>query len=136
MDLDGPAPSRQPYRVVDRAIQAAKDTGADRIHPGYGFLGENAAFAQKVTDAGIIFIGPKPHAIEVMGNKLAAKEAVADFDVPMVPGISLSPGPSPDERGRGRGQRKSLQRRRAKEAIFSESSGARTLDPLIKSEMP
>ncbi|MEO0732418.1 MAG: acetyl-CoA carboxylase biotin carboxylase subunit [Bacteroidota bacterium] len=85
--LLGPAPSNQSYLVMDKIIQAARDTGADGIHPGYGFLSENATFAQKVTDAGIIFIGPKPHAIEVMGNKLAAKEAVADFDVPMVPGI-------------------------------------------------
>ncbi|SEP95205.1 acetyl-CoA carboxylase biotin carboxylase subunit [Neolewinella agarilytica] len=85
--LLGPAPSNQSYLVMDKVIQAAKDTGADGIHPGYGFLSENAEFAQKVEAVGITFIGPKPHAIEVMGNKLAAKEAVADYDIPMVPGI-------------------------------------------------
>ncbi|WP_273445436.1 acetyl/propionyl/methylcrotonyl-CoA carboxylase subunit alpha [Neolewinella agarilytica] len=85
--LLGPAPSNQSYLVMDKVIQAAKDTGTDGIHPGYGFLSENAEFAQKVEAAGITFIGPKPHAIEVMGNKLAAKEAVADYDIPMVPGI-------------------------------------------------
>ncbi|MGJ8684061.1 MAG: acetyl-CoA carboxylase biotin carboxylase subunit [Nonlabens sp.] len=85
--LLGPAPSSESYLVMDKVIQAAKDTGADAIHPGYGFLSENAVFAQLVEDAGITFIGPKPHAIKVMGNKLAAKEAVRDYDIPMVPGI-------------------------------------------------
>ncbi len=85
--LLGPAPSSESYLVMSKVIQAAKDTGADGIHPGYGFLSENAAFAQLVEDAGIIFIGPKPHAIKVMGNKLAAKEAVRDYNIPMVPGI-------------------------------------------------
>ena len=85
--LLGPAPSSESYLVMDKIIAAAKDTGADGIHPGYGFLSENAVFAQMVEDAGITFIGPKPYAIEVMGNKLAAKEAVKDYDIPMVPGI-------------------------------------------------
>ncbi|WP_394747495.1 acetyl-CoA carboxylase biotin carboxylase subunit [Spongiimicrobium salis] len=83
----GNAPSAESYLVMDKIIKAAKETGAEGIHPGYGFLSENAVFAQKVTDSGIVFIGPKPHAIEVMGNKLAAKEAVKDYDIPMVPGI-------------------------------------------------
>ncbi|MEM7574190.1 MAG: acetyl-CoA carboxylase biotin carboxylase subunit [Bacteroidota bacterium] len=85
--LVGPAPSNESYLVMDNIIKAAQTTGADAIHPGYGFLSENAEFAQRVTDAGLTFIGPRPHAIEVMGNKLAAKEAVADYDIPMVPGI-------------------------------------------------
>ncbi|MTB53794.1 acetyl/propionyl/methylcrotonyl-CoA carboxylase subunit alpha [Lewinella sp. W8] len=85
--LLGPSPSSESYLVMDKIIAAAKETGAEGIHPGYGFLSENAVFAQKVTDAGITFIGPRPHAIEVMGNKLAAKETVADYDIPMVPGI-------------------------------------------------
>ena len=85
--LLGAAPSSESYLVMDKVIQAAKDTGADAIHPGYGFLSENAKFAQLVENAGIIFVGPKPHAIEVMGDKLAAKEAVRDYDIPMVPGI-------------------------------------------------
>lgn len=85
--LLGPAPSNQSYLVMEKVISAAKQTGADAIHPGYGFLSENAEFSRQVEAAGIIFIGPKPHAIEVMGNKLAAKEAVADYDIPMVPGI-------------------------------------------------
>jgi len=83
----GPAPSNQSYLVMDKIIEAAKSTGADGIHPGYGFLSENAIFAGKVKKAGITFIGPNPHAIEVMGSKLAAKEAVKDYDIPMVPGI-------------------------------------------------
>jgi len=85
--LLGPAPSSESYLVMEKVIEAAKSTRAEGIHPGYGFLSENAVFAQMVEDAGITFIGPKPHAIEVMGNKLAAKEAVKDYDIPMVPGI-------------------------------------------------
>ena len=85
--LLGPPPSTQSYLQMDKVIQAAQDTGADAIHPGYGFLSENAEFARRVAAAGLTFIGPRPHAIEVMGNKLAAKEAVAGYDIPMVPGI-------------------------------------------------
>ncbi|MBK9335682.1 MAG: acetyl-CoA carboxylase biotin carboxylase subunit [Lewinellaceae bacterium] len=83
----GPAPSAQSYLLADKILDVARQTGADGIHPGYGFLSENAVFAQKVTDAGIAFIGPLPKSIEVMGNKLAAKEAAKRFEVPMVPGI-------------------------------------------------
>lgn len=85
--LLGPAPSSQSYLDMDKVIAAAKATRAEGIHPGYGFLSENAVFAKRVEDAGLTFIGPKPYAIEIMGNKLAAKEAVADYDIPMVPGI-------------------------------------------------
>jgi propionyl-CoA carboxylase alpha chain len=85
--LLGKAASSESYLVMEKVIEAAKRTGADGIHPGYGFLSENAVFAQMVEDNGIVFIGPRPHAIKVMGNKLAAKEAVRDYDIPMVPGI-------------------------------------------------
>ncbi|MFT6338654.1 MAG: acetyl-CoA carboxylase biotin carboxylase subunit [Saprospiraceae bacterium] len=86
----GPSPSTESYLVMDNILQAAKDTGADGIHPGYGFLSENAVFANMVTDAGIKFIGPKPYAIEIMGSKLAAKDAVKGYNIPMVPGIDES----------------------------------------------
>lgn len=86
----GPPPSAQSYLLGDKIIEAALLTGAGGIHPGYGFLSENAAFAQKVLDAGLVFIGPNPHSIETMGSKLAAKEAAKRFDVPMVPGIDES----------------------------------------------
>ncbi len=85
--LLGKAPSSESYLVMERLIEAAKQTGAEGIHPGYGFLSENAVFAQMVEDNGITFIGPRPHAIRVMGNKLAAKEAVGAYDIPMVPGM-------------------------------------------------
>ncbi|TXN36096.1 acetyl-CoA carboxylase biotin carboxylase subunit [Flagellimonas hymeniacidonis] len=85
--LLGKAPSSESYLAMEKVIDAAKITGAEGIHPGYGFLSENAVFAQMVEDNGITFIGPKPHAIEVMGNKLAAKEAVKSYNIPMVPGI-------------------------------------------------
>ena len=82
----GPAPSSESYLVVERIVEAAMSTGADAIHPGYGFLSENAEFAEAVEKAGISFVGPRPHAIRVMGSKLAAKEAVAARNIPMVPG--------------------------------------------------
>ncbi len=83
----GEAPSRESYLNGKKIIQEATRLGADAIHPGYGFLSENAAFAKAVTDSGIIFIGPRPKAIEMMGSKLAAKEAVKKYDIPMVPGV-------------------------------------------------
>ncbi len=85
--LLGKAPSSESYLAMDKVIAAAKATRADAIHPGYGFLSENAVFAQMVNDNGMVFIGPKPHSIEIMGNKLAAKEAVKEYDIPMVLGI-------------------------------------------------
>src|SRR6187401_1759032 len=83
----GPAVSAHSYLDADKIIAFAKQLGADGIHPGYGFLSENAEFAQKVEDAGITFIGPGPHAMRVMGSKLAAKESVKKYNIPMVPGI-------------------------------------------------
>lgn len=82
----GPAPSRESYLVVERILEAATRTGADAIHPGYGFLAENAAFARAVADAGFVFVGPTPDAIDAMGSKKAAKELVQKHDVPVVPG--------------------------------------------------
>ena len=84
----GPPPSAQSYLVMDKIIQAALRTRSDAIHPGYGFLSENEDFAAKVREAGLIFIGPSPESIELMGSKLAAKAAVAKFNVPLVPGTS------------------------------------------------
>lgn len=83
----GPAPSNQSYLLGDKIIEVARSLSVDGIHPGYGFLSENADFAEAVEKAGIIFIGPKSKAIKIMGSKLAAKEAVKDYDIPMVPGI-------------------------------------------------
>lgn len=83
----GEPPSSESYLCGDKIIEIAKKLNVDAIHPGYGFLSENADFAEKVEKNGITFIGPKPKAIKVMGNKLAAKEAVKKYDIPMVPGI-------------------------------------------------
>jgi propionyl-CoA carboxylase alpha chain len=82
----GPSPSNQSYLLADKIIAVALELDVDGIHPGYGFLSENADFSRKVTEAGINFIGPRPHAIEVMGSKLAAKEAAKANDIPLVPG--------------------------------------------------
>ncbi|MEX2593180.1 MAG: acetyl-CoA carboxylase biotin carboxylase subunit [Anditalea sp.] len=82
----GPASSSLSYLLGDEIVQVSKDLKVDAIHPGYGFLSENASFAKKVIDAGLIFIGPSPKSIEVMGNKLAARQAVAQYRIPMVPG--------------------------------------------------
>ena len=82
----GPAPSKDSYLRADKIIEVCKKLNVDAIHPGYGFLSENADFAQQVEDAGITFIGPSSESIRIMGNKIAAKQAVAKFDVPLVPG--------------------------------------------------
>lgn len=82
----GPPPSNESYLRGDEIIKIAKKLGVDAIHPGYGFLSENAEFAEKVEENNLIFIGPKSHAIRVMGDKLAAKDAVKKYDIPMVPG--------------------------------------------------
>ncbi|CAL2089910.1 acetyl-CoA carboxylase biotin carboxylase subunit [Tenacibaculum sp. 190524A02b] len=83
----GAAPSNESYLLGEKIITVAKELQVDGIHPGYGFLSENAAFSEAVASNGITFIGPKSKAIEVMGSKLAAKEAVKAYDIPMVPGI-------------------------------------------------
>lgn len=82
----GPAPSSQSYLRADKIIEVAKQVGADAIHPGYGFLSENASFSKAVADAGLIFIGPSAYSIEMMGSKISAKQAAKKFNVPMVPG--------------------------------------------------
>ena len=85
--LIGEAPSNQSYLLGDKIIEVAKQLGVDGIHPGYGFLSENADFAEKAEQNGIAFIGPRSKAIKIMGSKLAAKEAVKAYDIPMVPGL-------------------------------------------------
>ncbi|WP_193165618.1 acetyl/propionyl/methylcrotonyl-CoA carboxylase subunit alpha [Microbulbifer hainanensis] len=82
----GPAPAKESYLVIDKVIAAAQQTGADAIHPGYGFLSENAAFCRACDSAGIIFVGPPAGAIEAMGSKSAAKRIMEDAGVPLVPG--------------------------------------------------
>ncbi len=83
----GPPPSAQSYLLGDKIIEICKELEVDGIHPGYGFLSENAEFTKKVTAAGITFIGPSPEAMQLMGSKLAAKAAVKSYGIPMVPGI-------------------------------------------------
>ena len=82
----GPSPARESYLIGENIIAAAKATGAEAIHPGYGFLSENAAFAQAVIDAGLVWVGPKPSSITAMGLKDAAKKLMADAGVPVTPG--------------------------------------------------
>ncbi len=82
----GPPASNQSYLRGEKIIEACKATGAEGIHPGYGFLSENADFARKVKAAGLIFIGPEPESMEIMGDKLSAKAAVKKYNIPMVPG--------------------------------------------------
>lgn len=83
----GPAPSSQSYLLGSKIIEIAKQLNVNGIHPGYGFLSENASFAHKVTESGITFIGPNPASIDIMGSKLAAKETVKKYGIPMVPGL-------------------------------------------------
>ena len=82
----GPAPSNQSYLLGDKIIDVCKDLGVDGIHPGYGFLSENAAFADAVEAAGLTFIGPSAESMKIMGDKLSAKEAAKKYSIPLVPG--------------------------------------------------
>ncbi|GAB4444449.1 MAG: acetyl-CoA carboxylase biotin carboxylase subunit [Chloroflexi bacterium OHK40] len=82
----GPAPATRSYLRLEAIVEAARATGAEAIHPGYGFLSENAAFARRCRDAGIIFIGPPPEAIEAMGGKIGARRLAQEAGVPVVPG--------------------------------------------------
>lgn len=84
----GPAPSRESYLVADRIIAAAKQTGAQAIHPGYGFLSENEAFAKRCEEEGIAFIGPKAHSIAAMGDKIASKKLASEAKVNTIPGYN------------------------------------------------
>ena len=84
--LIGPAPSRQSYLLADKIIEACKTTGAQAVHPGYGFLSENAAFAKRVEEEGIVFIGPKHHSIGAMGDKIASKKLAGAAKVNTIPG--------------------------------------------------
>ena len=84
----GPAPSRESYLAIDRIVEAARSVGADAVHPGYGFLAENAEFADRCTEAGLVFIGPTAEAIRKMGSKIEAKAIMAAAGVPVIPGCS------------------------------------------------
>src|SRR5947209_15902868 len=83
----GPAPAAESYLVIDKIVDACRKTGAQAVHPGYGFLSERAAFAQALAAAGIVFIGPNPPAIEAMGDKIESKKTAAAAKVSTVPGF-------------------------------------------------
>jgi acetyl-CoA carboxylase biotin carboxylase subunit len=84
----GPAPSRESYLRVDALLEIARRSGAQAVHPGYGFLSENADFAEACAAAGLVFIGPKPPALRALGNKIAARRAAEALGIPVVPGLS------------------------------------------------
>src|SRR6516165_4865167 len=84
--LIGPPPAAESYLVIEKIVRAAQETGAEAVHPGYGFLSEREAFPKALAEAGIVFIGPKPEAIAAMGDKIESKKAAAKAKVSTVPG--------------------------------------------------
>ena len=100
--LLGPGPAAESYLAIDKLIDAVQRSGAEAVHPGYGFLAENAGFAAALEEAGITFIGPPASAIEAMGSKTRARELMAKAGVPIVPGTTE---PVRDDRGRAEGDR-------------------------------
>src|SRR4029077_18390962 len=86
--LIGPGPAAESYLVVDKIIEVCKESGAEAVHPGYGFLAENAAFARRLEEEGITFIGPPASAIDAMGSKTKARELMQAAGVPIVPGTT------------------------------------------------
>ena len=101
--LLGPGPASESYLVVDKIIDAVQRSGAEAVHPGYGFLAENASFASALEEAGITFIGPPASAIEAMGSKTRARELMKKAGVPIVPGTTE---PVETHRGRTAGDRR------------------------------
>ncbi|MGH7899448.1 MAG: biotin carboxylase N-terminal domain-containing protein, partial [Candidatus Binatia bacterium] len=88
----GPAPARESYLAIDKLLAAARATGAEAVHPGYGFLSENPAFARAVADAGLTFIGPSPETLELSGDKMRARQVAAKAGAPVLPALeSVSP---------------------------------------------
>src|SRR5690349_19674093 len=86
--LIGPGPAAESYLVVDKIVEVCKESGAEAVHPGYGFLAENAAFARRLEEEGVTFIGPPASAIDAMGSKTKARELMQDAGVPIVPGTT------------------------------------------------
>ena len=95
-DRAGGSTSAESYLVIDKILEAAQRTGADAVHPGYGFLSENPEFARRLETAGITLIGPRPEAMEAMGHKTKARDVMIAAQVPVVPG-SDGPVAGPDE---------------------------------------
>src|SRR5437762_4672327 len=86
--LIGPGPANQSYLVIDKLIEVAREAGVEAIHPGYGFLAENAAFARACDEAGFVFIGPPAEAIDAMGSKTRARELMKEAGIPIIPGTT------------------------------------------------
>ena len=121
--LLGPGPGAESYLAVDKLMEAIERSGAEAVHPGYGFLAENAAFARRLEEAGITFIGPPAAAIEAMGSKTRARELMQAAGVPIVPGTTAPVETLEDARAaRRRSATRSPSRRRAAAAARASAS--------------
>ena len=122
--LLGPGPAAESYLKIDKIIEVAKECGAEAIHPGYGFLAENADFAQACEDNGIVFIGPPPSAITAMGSKTAARDTMQKAGVPIVPGTTEPVDTYEDALGSPRTRSATRWRSRPRRAVAARASGS------------